>query len=95
MLNFAARTSVTIASVLLYATMITAVALLETPDESVFTWVVGIAIIWTMAGDLIVQHKQAHPPYSTRVYNGKLDINWGFKYLYWAFWWPKLVSKNS
>jgi len=93
MLNHAARTSSTIATILLYAMLVTAISLLEAPEESIWIWVAGGVILWTMAGDLYIQHKGIYPPYTARIYKNKLDINWGFGYLYWAVWWPRFIGK--
>jgi len=41
MLNHAARTSSTIATILLYAMLVTAISLLEAPEESIWIWVAG------------------------------------------------------
>lgn len=92
MLNFAARTSSTIASAILYAILVSAAIFIETPEESIFPWLAAFMIIWIMVGDLLVQHKKAHPPYSERIFNNKIDIDWGFKYLYWAAWWPRIIG---
>lgn len=68
--------------------------LIDEVDDTIYPPIAVIAMAYVGAGDFIMALKEVHPKLSNQIKNGKIDIDWGFKYLYWSCWWP-LYVKNK
>ncbi len=64
-------------------------------DNTPYPWVCCLLAVSVGIGDLIALSKSIYPKLTRRMLRGKVDVNWGFKYLYWTLWWPLYLKKST
>jgi hypothetical protein len=68
---------------------------IEDVDQTPFPYVMTIIFVYAGVGMLFMQNKGIHPPLSKKIQSGAIDLIYGFKFFYWALWWPKYLNNNK
>ena len=83
-----------LASISFNAALIAVGYLIDEPDKTIFPPLATVLVLHMFIGGMIMYSKDIYPLRSKMLLSGKIDMEWGFRYLYWSLWWPNYLNKS-